>query len=701
MAAPVPAGAGPIGGATAGLSGLASAATQVGQSANQAQQDIESLNASLFSLGRIAVAGGLFKLGEALVGYAKDYLIFGQRQARALQEQLVEQRQQAALMELQAQSARDILEALSQLPGIGVEQVAAQQELVQQAEQLAESTRKSAEFAEFKLEAHQRLRGPLTLLTTTAGILLGTYRSLLDYAVALNKSLEQANTSYRVRNEILTRGMEVMRRSGVAQGEVAEAARALVNYRLEESGSLGTNLDLMTKMNVALGVHYETSAKVATVYERTLGRGVQMVADTVARIAANTAIAAEKAADYAFHVARAVRLLGPGMRMESERITEVIANLAGRIQELGGDSETVLNLFQQMTSGTGMGLWLRGRAGVTAAELGTAGGAEAGLRGVARAIRELVTADPERQTELYLFQLTAAGEAFGMTAHQIRDLLDAVDALNKPLSQQATLEKAFREQQAQTAKSVEQLRNAWRALINQAFMPIYPVIRSIIDAVTGLLRELTGHPGALKLAMVGLTAAALGAGVAVVNLTRALVGLMTQTTFGQGALAAARGTVGGRLAVGGLGWLATAIRVSAPYVLPLIGGYLIGSIFRESLIQWPIFKQFDKLTELVARWYYGWKETATPSYTPTQRLGAKSGIGLLTEAAMAGVKGDVEALRARYYEATKIGVDPTKGAAWIEAVMPKMMAGYQQQERLSRLSLPSAVGSYSVPGFGI
>jgi hypothetical protein len=568
--------------------------------------------------------------------------------------------------------------------------------------------------------------------------LLYTYRTILSYSVKINEAVQQANTNYTKRYAILEANLQVVRETGVAVNATAEASKALVDYRLEDSGHLRNNLGLMTKLNVALGVQYDTSAKLAAVYERQLGRSMNNVADTVARIAAETAIAAQKAAEYAFQVARALRILGPGgIRTESERVTEVVAQLAGRVQEMGGEADNVIQLFQRLTSGSAEGLWLRGRAGVNLGAMRTGEGATEALRGVVDSMRQYINANRELQPELYAAQLHSVGEAFGFTSDQAFDLMEAVDALNKPLNTQQTLEKAFREQQQLTAQSVDQLMNALHALLAQAVTPLYRALRPVIDAITTAVRWLADSPVSLW-TVFGLVSAAglvtikvlygvaarlllvarngaigqiispggrvgkaikgVGGGAALLGgrVGKAIKGVGGGAALLGGRVGKAVKGVGGGAALlgGGVGRIGTSLASLIPQIMRIGAPALIAA---AASVGWgfgtwlrKVVPSIDEVLQVLLRWFGMYKQDKR---APLKVLGGGEGSAItwLARAAEAGARGQIGNMTEAMKMAARFeGVTAENMQGWMEVGMEKAWATYQLQQRYTRFAMSDA-----------
>src|SRR3546814_1014543 len=82
--------------------------------------------------------------------------------------------------------------------------------------------------------------------------------------------------------------------TGASFSATAEAARDLVGYGYDLSGSFKENLVLITQMRDGLGVATRSSAEMVAIYDRQLKAPVREIADAIARVANDTALAADR-----------------------------------------------------------------------------------------------------------------------------------------------------------------------------------------------------------------------------------------------------------------------------------------------------------------------------------------------------------------------------------------------------------------------
>jgi hypothetical protein len=211
----------------------------------------------------------------------------------------------------------------------------------------------------------------------------------------------------------------------------------------------------------------------------------------MADVAAQTGLAAEKAAQFAIEVGRALRLLGPTFRTDAAGVTKVIAGLAGRVQELGGNAQLVVNIFKRMSGGTAEAFFMRGLAGgATPGQLGTAGGTEAALRALSQRISSILTA-PEG-SPMYVAQLQAVAEMSQMAAEDVVDFQQAIRSLDTPLTEGQRLAKAYRDQTKLVGDSFKQMKVSLAAMTTEALLPTLQVLQPVVAGLADFTKWLSG-----------------------------------------------------------------------------------------------------------------------------------------------------------------------------------------------------------------
>ena len=354
-------------------------------------------------------------------------------------------------------------------------------------------------------------------LKLSASVLSGIttlWFNALKNAHDYNRALMQANTSLKERFALVEKMASVQAATGLDTESMVDATRSLVEYGQDLTPQFQDHVKLVGMMSQGLGVSADTAAEMVVVFSRQLKTGAQSVADVVAQVAAQTGLAAEKAAAFATEIGRALRLLGSS-KTESAGVVRVITALAGRVQELGGNAQSVVNAYRRMSGGSSEAFFMRGLAGVgSPGQLGTGPGAEQAMQGLSRRISSMLTA-PEGNN-MYAAQLEAVAEITGMTTNELLDFQQAMKELNKPLTEGQSLSKAYRDQQAALGKSWTQIRESLQGLMTGALAPFMKIAADAAASLADFVRSISGNKGIMWVFRIGIP---LAAGIAVASLT--------------------------------------------------------------------------------------------------------------------------------------------------------------------------------------
>ncbi len=482
--------------------------------AHEAGEAFSRMNEALLSVGnaaKLALAKVFWDVGTS---YVKAHLTFGK-------EQLLQQQQGLVQHKLHLEALAERLSFLESIGEQGTEEY-----------QLAE---KGRTLAKEVLEVEQTRLADSLLFQKTLGatfdlnkrlVTVGlVFRALFNSALAdarqYNIALIQTNSSYAQRYALIHKIYGVQRQIGAQDQVLAEAARSLADYGLEQESTYRENLKLVVMMSEGLGVAAHTGAELVVTFEKGLKQSARDVGDLIARVAAETGLAAQKAAQYAIEIARSLRLMG-SMRSDATGVTKTVTDLASRIEELGGNSQVVSQIFRQMTGGSAQGFVLRGAAGVRVGELGTEAGSARAFEGLGRALRTMVSAGPG--SELYVAQLEAASQYYSISTEDIGYYLQALASQHKQLTATQALQKAYTEQTQLTGQAWRQMSDALSTLYKRALLPFFQYVASpVLQGLADKIKWFADTWPAVTLVWGGLAAGALAATVAVTRLTGALL----------------------------------------------------------------------------------------------------------------------------------------------------------------------------------
>lgn len=339
-------------------------------------------------------------------------------------------------------------------------------------------------------------------------LLIRGFTDAIHRSGELNKSLIAANSLSETRQELTQQIYEVQAKTGASFQHMNEAAKALTMVWPKAQAGFKSTLEVMVQMEEGLGVSFESSAQLARVFEINLKTSVRDVADQIAVIANNTSLAADEATRFATEVGKALRLLGPGAAPGAKEATGYITLMAARMKDVGGDASEIVKLFNEMTKGTQQAFMLRGLSGVnTPGALGTGQGAQAAMQGLGQMIDKIVTAKPG--TMAYAAQLEAAAQIMGTSTETVRLYKEMLKEANKPLDEHAKLQQRWREQVNNANQALIRVRESFISLLQQAFMPLMPVIKGLFGILAQFVSFLASNKITVYLATAAIVAAAI------------------------------------------------------------------------------------------------------------------------------------------------------------------------------------------------
>lgn len=556
------------------------------------------------------------------------------------------------------------------------------------ARQSIETAKEELVMAERQRSLVQQTQGFFSKGLTVNALITKGFIDAIHRSKEMNVSLIEANSSLDQRRQLTRDILQAQAATGNSTQDMATGVKALVNLGFDLQGNFKDVLETVVKMEEGLGVSYESSAKLAQIFQVGLRTPVREVADSIATIANNTALAADEATRFATEIGQALRLLGPGITQQATAVTEVVNRMAGAIKEAGGDPQEIIKAFAEMTHGTAQGFMARSLAGVTSpGALGTEAGARQALAGINQTINRIVTSAPG--TAAYVAQLQAASEILSISTQNIVLYRDALTKANEPLSQRTTLEQRYREQITEAGKSLERIRGAFASLFQQGFLPvIYAtnwLLKNISDFLIGLTKSRIAVVGFTTLVGIGIvrTSAALirlagtlaivaaNANVAAAAMARRAVvegiattasttpgffsGLLTKLT-GRGATAATAASTAARAAASGrmltmvgsiAGWVGSLFRFISSgtgFAAMIAGavGYGLGRLY-DRLVPWNALADVPKT---LGQFYAKWRDRNQVVFRAAniQRRSADSVLSEIRQAVLGGREGDIESI---------------------------------------------------------
>ena len=507
---------------TRAMASLNKEVEQGGRFAEAAGTQFAKLSDTIFSLGNAAKVGAVKMLWDMITKAVSQI-------ATITTHQLLQQKQQYITSLQEIEALRKKLATLYLSGEASREELDLAHETLELAVASIGHEKKRLEIA----TVFQKTIGQTLTLNkgwfTLAGLEITALSVTINQNHVLNQALMQANSAFKERYALTQKIFEVQNRTGAGSEALAESAQALVGYGLELRDSFKENVGLVTMLKEGLGVSASTGAELVVTFERGLQQSAKSVADVIANIAAQTGLAAQKAAQYAIELARALRLLGP-MKVDAGGVAKAVEGIAARVEELGGNSQIVVSLYKQMLSGSNQGFMLRGLAGVPGpGSLGNTAGATAALEQLGRSMQRIITAGPG--TTMYAAQLELAAQMHGIAAEDVTYYLEALKKLHEPLTEAQTLEKAYREQTQLTGEAWKQIGNSLSSLYKQVITPLLKGLAPIVRGLADFANMLVNTKGAVYVATTALFVGLGAATVAIWRLTKASWAFVTTSGF--------------------------------------------------------------------------------------------------------------------------------------------------------------------------
>lgn len=306
---------------------------------------------------------------------------------------------------------------------------------------------------------------------------LGKARAIYE---DLNNQLIEAGSSAAERFVLMEKINSVQFSTGSSTKEMADATKALVNYGHDLTDNFTEALDIVTRMKVGLGVSAETSSRLLAVTTAVGGKWNE-VADGIARVKEDTALAADQAARFAIEIENAMALLGPRIGVQAGGVVEYINRLEGSAQKLGLQTGSLKDALVGLTTERGI---------VGAATLGID---PTFLKDVK------MTRDVVERYASYVNK-TLAGTTgtqriitMQVLAEQLNTSVDVIGRINeivadqnKQRKSQITLEDAFTNQTRTLTEQWNRLKNSMGAIINAVLLPIITAINLVIKPISWL-----------------------------------------------------------------------------------------------------------------------------------------------------------------------------------------------------------------------
>ena len=338
----------------------------------------------------------------------------------------------------------------------------------------------------------------------------------LRYAREMQTSLIGANASYAARAGIMRDISHTQAETGNEMADMGKAASALVEYGFDLRSGFRDVLVTVVKMEEGLGVSYQTSAQLAVSVNR-IGGNFKAVADTVARIKADTALSAEEAAKFADQISKAVMMLKPGSGSLVDQTTDYISRMAAALKELTGDGQKFVTMLEGFTTEAGM--MGASTLGATPDFLASPEQTKLVTERFVRYVNSQLSGSSGFQ-RMAIVQLLS--EQFNTSADVIVNAEEMLRRYNDTQRKGVGLNDEWRKQTSEFYKTVSKIGNSLTAIVQQTLLPFLQHLNPLMEKVASAIQWVASSSTGLYIGMGALAVSAVGAAYTITKLTFAI-----------------------------------------------------------------------------------------------------------------------------------------------------------------------------------
>lgn len=360
-------------------------------------------------------------------------------------------------------------------------------------------------------------------------------------AGTLNDLYIQAESSWEHRIQLMNTTLRVQTQLGLSYSETGAAVKALVDYGYENHKNLEATARTVAMMNKGLGISEDTSAQLAVIYSK-WDVSLDSVANRLAGVTDQTALASQKAAEYALNIGKAMHALNVNLVRGPNSVVDMINRLEGAMQKVAGTSGGIQQMMTRMTTTEGL---------VTTGLLGTRPdflSSEAETRKVVDRIGGYIesvlgqSAGWDRMMRLDLLE-----QSLGMSRHEIVNFSAAVDEYRRSTTSAVDIQTRWENQTKSLSESVREIRKSFLGLMQQGFLPILKWVSTVVDWVARAIQWIGKFKATSVVAFTLVTAGSIGAIIQLTKLGHAILVLARQSAIARQMMySAALGGVPGR-----------------------------------------------------------------------------------------------------------------------------------------------------------
>lgn len=368
-----------------------------------------------------------------------------------------------------------------------------------------------------------------------AAAFIGLYSAILYYR-RLNDALIQANVISAERRRLMSDILQIQMMTGNETDGMLNAARALVGYGIDLRRNFKDALSTVVMLEEGLGVTEEHGAQLVFYFEQRLQRSARELGGLIGSIADRTALSADKAAEYAINIGKALTALKVGVVApkavdDLSRFTLSLEAASQNVTGMSGDFSTLLSNMMTTVEGFQQAQFLGIRR---LDELQSPQGLTRmveGLKGWAAQLDSL--GSNER-----IVKASQLSQQLGVTSSTLLNLgriLPEFDRIISAEGQRIDLERRWREQISQSGMVWVRLRNSMLSLVHYGLWPVIWSTGKLAEGLNVAIGWMTKFKVTSYIAAGAMTALAFVAGYIAAreirSLTLSIVALATAATI--------------------------------------------------------------------------------------------------------------------------------------------------------------------------
>ncbi len=319
----------------------------------------------------------------------------------------------------------------------------------------------------------------------------------------LNEALQEANAAFSHRLQIMGTIAKVQIQTGTAFGNMVNAAKALVRYNLDSKASFADNLKTVVMLHDALGMSTDEAAHLATVVENYARVNFQKVADVVATIVDQTALAASEVANLGMELTRTLGIIQPGPLTTLPQVVQALSGYEAALKEVTGRVGSFQKFIGHLATPEGM--MSAGMLGVNLEMIRSQAGIEEIMRRFERVTQNIV--GQARGMERVL-KLDVMAQAMNMSRNEVNEMIRAVELRRKQTISEITLEQRYRMELMNLDQGVQRLMSSISIFVQTGLYPWVTVLSKAVNWLALFIQKLVQFQAVVPVAI-----ATVGAGV--------------------------------------------------------------------------------------------------------------------------------------------------------------------------------------------